>query len=140
MILINLENKLSFVEQINQLHSEPPIHKLNSEDFTEFFFCAEISYVFVRKSLIFKNFSTFVEVFRAKLFCAARCSHVICTIRFALKFHIGLYICGHSEVQWKNDFIPKTVKKRDFTWVKIAWVHSKSNKPTLKSISKSPDS
>ena len=40
----------------------------------------------------------------------------------------------------KNGFIAKTDQKCDFTWMKIAEVHLKSNKVALKSIAKSPDS
>ena len=81
---------------------------------------------------MFMIFFNFFEVFRVKLFCAARCSHVVCTIRFAIKFHIGQYISGRWARLGKNGFIRKTVQKQDFTWVQIAQVHSKSNKPTLK--------
>ena len=92
---------------------------------------------------IFSNihdFSDFFEVFRIELFTPAEPSHVLCIKRFAIKFHVGLSICGHWASLSKNSFIPKTAQKWGFTRVKIAWVHSKSNKPTPKSISESPDS
>ena len=84
-------------------------------------------------------FSTFSRFFIEKLFCTVSYGHVIHIIRFAIKFHVGLYIYGHWERLGENGFIPKTVRKWDFTRVKNAWVDSKSNKPTLKSISKSSD-
>ena len=79
--------------------------------------------------MIFWTFSMF---FIEKLFCPVSSSHVLTIIRFSAKFHIGLYMSDHGGRRGKNSFIPKTVQKCDFTWVKIAQVHSKSNKPTLK--------
>ena len=101
---------------------------------------AEMCRNFSENSRIFRIFSTFSRFFIEKLFCTVSYSDVIHIIRFAIKFHVGLTICGHWERSGENSFIPKTVQKWDFTRVKIAWVNSKSNKPTLKSISKSPDS
>ena len=77
-------------------------------------------------------FSTFSRFFIEKLFCTVSYSHVLTIIRFPVKFHIGLYMSDHGGRRGKNSFIPKTVQKCDFMWVKIAQVHSKSNKPTLK--------
>ena len=77
-------------------------------------------------------FSTFSRFFIEKLFCTVSYSHVLTIIRFPVKIHIGLYMSDHGGRRGKNSFIPKTVQKCDFTWVKIAQVHSKSNKPTLK--------
>ena len=77
-------------------------------------------------------FSTFSRFFIGKLFCTVSYSHVLTIIRFPVKIHIGLYMSDHGGRRGKNSFIPKTVQKCDFTWVKIAQVHSKSNKPTLK--------
>ena len=48
------------------------------------------------------NFFNFFEVFRIKLFCAARCSHVLCIIGFPIKFHIGLFMSHRCETLWEN--------------------------------------
>ena len=49
------------------------------------------------------------------------------------------YIKCYHTVHCKNGFIPKTDQNCDFTWLKMAQVKSKSNKPNLKSIPKSPE-
>ena len=87
----------------------------------------------------YSEFFDLFEVFRIKLLSTARHKHVICIIRFAMKFRIEQSLCGHWAWLGKNGFISKTIRKFDFTRVEIAWVNSKSNKPTLKSIPKSPD-
>ena len=107
--------------------------RLNSEDFSNFLWCLDIIFLTnsyerndceVQKMMnffrIFVNFPHFSRFFIEKLFCAARCSHVVPTKRFLVKFHVGWIVSGRSEVQWKNGFIPKTVQKCDFTRVKIA--------------------
>ena len=73
---------------------------------------------FFEYTWIFKNFSTFFEVFRAKLFCAAGCSHVLTIIRILIKFHVELSICHHWGRFRGNGFQLKT-DQIDFTWVNI---------------------
>ena len=65
---------------------------------------------FYQYSWISMIFFDFFEVFRRKLFCAARFSHVVCTIRFLIKFHSVMFICGHWEGLRENSFIPKMSK------------------------------
>ena len=120
------------------------------------FFCAKIFYFwpvhmkahiekckkrlkFFRLCLNIHDFFDFFEVFRIKLLNPIEPSHVLSTIRFSIKFHVGLSMYGRWAWLGKNGFIRRTVRKWDFTRVEIAWVNSKSNKPTLKSIPKSPD-
>ena len=112
------------------------IFRLNSEDFSKFFLSLDILFLTssyerthekVQKNA--KNFSDyswifmifrFLEVFRTKLFCTVRYSHVLTIIRFPVKFHIGLYLSDHGGRRGKNGFIAKTVQKCDFTRVKTA--------------------
>jgi len=84
------------------------IDRLNSEDFSNFFLCSDIIFlprnveIFFKYSWIFMIFSTFSRLFVIKLFCAARCSHVLCIIRFLIKFHIGLFMSHRCETLWEN--------------------------------------
>ena len=132
----------SYIKSYNLFYcavSELPtsfIFRLNSEDFSKFFLSLDILFLTssyerthekVQKNA--KNFSDyswifmifrFLEVFRTKLFCTVRYSHVLTIIRFPVKFHIGLYLSDHGGRWGKNGFIAKTVQKCDFTRVKTA--------------------
>ena len=94
------------------------ICRLNSEDFSKFFLCLGILFLtfsyerthqevqekadFFRIFWNIHDFFDFLEVFRIKLFCPARCSHVLCTIRFPIKFHIGLSMSCLCETLLEN--------------------------------------
>jgi len=109
--------------------------RLNSEDFSEFFLCLDIlvltypdesTHSEVQKNAdILSNireyswFFDFFEVFHIKLLNPIEPSHVLGTIRFSIKFHVGLSICGHWAWLSNNGFISKTVRKFDFTRVKL---------------------
>ena len=63
--------------------------RLNSENFSKGFLCLDI--LLFKSFRIFLNihdFCDFFVVFRIKTFTATH-KHVLCIIRFAVKFHIG---------------------------------------------------
>ena len=66
------------------------------------------------------DFSDFFEVFRIKLLSTVTHKDVICIVRVAIKFHIGLSMSGRWLRLGKNGFIAKTDRKCDFQWVQIA--------------------
>ena len=89
------------------------MRRLNFEEFRKFL-CAKILYLWPRhiKShtenwlkllklfrifLNIHNLFDFFEVFYTKL-----CNHVLCTIRFAIKFHIELRMSGDCETLWED--------------------------------------
>ena len=116
------------------------IYRLNSEDFSKIFsvlryFIFDLftwkqtsrnvkkCWIFSKFFRIFLNIHDFFElfkVFRIKLLSTARHKHVICIIRCAIKFHVGLFLSGRWARLGKNGFIGKTVQKWDFTRVEIA--------------------
>ena len=98
----------------------------NWPDFFEFFW-------------IFSNKIVFEMVFYFALKVVRRSKDTLYIFRILLTYCIFCTISPRLGELGKGGFIPKTVRKFDFTRVKIAWVNSKSNKPTLKSIPKSPD-
>jgi len=106
------------------------IGRLNSEDFSKIFsvlryFIFDLftwkqtsrnvkkCWIFSKFFRIFLNIHDFFElfkVFRIKLLSTARHKHVICIIRFAIKFHVGLFLSGRWARLGKNGFIRKTIK------------------------------
>ena len=116
------------------------ISRLNSEDFSKIFSVvryfifdlftwkqtsrnvknAEFFWKCFRIFLNIHDFFELFKVFRIKLLSTARHKHVICIIRCAIKFHVGLFLSGRWARLGKNGFIGKTVQKWDFTRVEIA--------------------
>ena len=90
----------------------------------------------------FLNFLEFFRLFRGFLYktflyseLQSRAIHRWILLEILRRKNFVKLLCDVVQ----NCYIPKTVQNGGFTRVEIAWVHSKSNKPTLKSISKSPD-
>ena len=85
---------------------------------------------FFRKFENIQDFFDFFEVFHRKTFLYSELQSRAYHHKIPRKNpHRTVHVLGR---RGKNSFIPKTVRKCDFTWVKIAQVHSKPNKPTLK--------
>ena len=100
----------------------------------------KIDPIFFEYSWIFTNKMVFETVFYLAFLAASCRIDMLYMFRILLAYCIKCSIWPRLGELGKNDFTWKTDQKWDFTRVKIAWVHSKSNKPILKSISKSPDS
>ena len=88
------------------------------------FRCIFLTYSTERRHLIVQK--------NVKIFCTASYSHVVGTIRFAIKFHIGLSMCRRSAIQCKiviqqkltKNVISRGLKLRRFTQNQIN-LHSK---------------
>ena len=87
---------------------------------------------FFRKFENIQDFFDFFEVFHRKTFLYSELQSRAYHHKIPRKNpHRTVHVRSRGSTG-ENSFIPKTVRKCDFTWVKIAQVHSKPNKPTLK--------